>query len=244
MTGTNQAGFIEFGKKAGWWRHGSAFQYYCRRQLFEGVPLAGKDILDVGCGDGRYSLWAGFEAASVLGLEPTSEGSLGHDPVEDFRAAAVAGHLTHVEIRETGLQDFDPQGRTWDIILIHAAINHLDEDACITLTENPSSWDSYRTIARKLRSLCRPGGCLIVVDCAKRNFFGDLGMRNPFAPTIEWHKHQQPKTWAKVLGEAGFSGPRTTWLSNSVWHQFGIIQRNRVCSYMRGSMFRLLMKAV
>ena len=37
--------------------------------LFSGIQLAGKHVLDVGCGAGAWAIWAGLNgAASVLGI--------------------------------------------------------------------------------------------------------------------------------------------------------------------------------
>ncbi len=62
-----------------------------------------------------------------------------------------------------------------------------------------------------LRRLAAPGADLIVADAARLNLFGMLRLKNPFAPEIEWHLHQQPRMWAALLGEAGFTGPRVRW---------------------------------
>lgn len=38
-----------------------------------------------------------------------------------------------------------------------------------------------------------------------------LGIRNPWAPSIEWNKHQPPGVWARLLENAGFRDPRIRW---------------------------------
>ena len=57
----------------------------------------------------------------------------------------------------------------------------------------------------------RYGGTLLIADCARRNLFGDLMVPNPFAPSIEWLKHQQPKLWVKLLQKAGFESKNIRW---------------------------------
>jgi SAM-dependent methyltransferase len=239
-----QQKFFETGSKLGWWRTGIAFDYYCRRQLFREVPVKDKRVLDIGCGDGRYALWSAVEGAGeAVGLEPCSDGSSGSQAVKECRSAIAALQLRNACIEEKRLQALNGHHGQWDIMLLHAAINHLDEAACIALCDDPEAWGKYLVLARQIRSLCRTGGFLIIADVARRNLFGDLGWRNPWAPTIEWHKHQQPETWARLFIAAGFCEPRISWISNSVWGPLGSLQRNRSCAYLRDSYFRLLLRA-
>lgn len=242
---TLQGKFFETGGKLGWWRRGGiAFDYYCRQQLFREVPVRGKRLLDVGCGNGRYTLWSAVEGArEAVGLEPSSDGSSGNKAVRECRSAIAALGLQNVRVEEQRLEALDGQHDPWDIVLLHAAVNHLDEAACIDLCDRPDAWRKYLALARRIRSLCRTGGFIIIADVARRNFFGDLGWRNPWAPTIEWHKHQQPETWAGLFMEAGFCEPRITWFSNSVWGPLGAVQRNRPFAYLRDSYFRLVLRA-
>ena len=37
---------------------------------------------------------------------------------------------------------------------------------------------------------------LVVCDCSNSNFFARLNISNPFAPAIEWQKHQRPEVWS------------------------------------------------
>src|SRR5436309_10690104 len=49
---------------------------FAMRELFQGVPLDGREVLDVGAGDGRASLYAASAGARhVLALEPEAAGS-------------------------------------------------------------------------------------------------------------------------------------------------------------------------
>ena len=85
---------------------------------------------------------------------------------------------------------------------------------------------------------------MIVVDCAQRNFFGDLGIRNPFAPTIEWKIHQQPKFWSILLGSAGYTAPRNRWFThNRIRGPVRPLFANALCSYLYQSQFCLDMVA-
>jgi len=109
-------------------------------------------------------------------------------------------------------QEFDPDGQTFDIILLHNSINHLDEEACANVQVSNAARNRYKLIFEKLSEIAAPGAKLIICDCSRYNFFDSVGLRNPLAPTIQWHMHQSPAYWSRVLHEVGFRKPKIRWL--------------------------------
>jgi cyclopropane fatty-acyl-phospholipid synthase-like methyltransferase len=245
LAGLTETGLLDWGRRRSWWRNGLRFRYYCRSQLFEGVPLQGKSLLDVGCGNGRFSLWAVSQGATrVLGLEPSEEGSRSHRPVEEFRTAIREFGLGQVDVQEVTVQEFEPGPSKFDVVLSHASINHIDESGCTTLLEDPAAWARFRKVGEKLRSMMVDGGTIVIVDTSSKNWYGDRGLTNPHAPTIEWEKHQEPETWARVFAEAGFGSERITWLDPAAWPVLGRLTRNRRYAHRwSSSIFRLVMRA-
>jgi SAM-dependent methyltransferase len=212
------------------------------RYLFEGVPLRGKTLLELGCGDGWLALYAAScGAARVVGLEPNGAGSTPGE-TSGFEQRAAALELDNVELVRTTLQEFPAEGATWDVILSRASINHLDEEAASRLHLDEAARSVYRDLFDKIAALCRVGGSLIVADCARGNIFPRLGLRNPLAPSIEWHKHQHPKLWAALLGGSGFGEARIRWMAlNSLRTPGRVVLGNRVGSYFLASSFTLTM---
>ena len=89
----------------------------------------------------------------------------------------------------------------------------------------------------------REGGTLLITDCSCNNFFKSIGVKNLFAPTIEWHKHQAPGTWIALLKEVGFKNPKVEWKSRNRLGKAGrVLLGNRFISYMMESGFKLTMK--
>ena len=83
-------------------------------------------------------------------------------------------------------------------------------------------------------------GTLIVTDASCNNFFNDVRMKNVLAPTIEWHKHQQPGTWIKLLKESGFRNPEVVWLSpNRLGRPGRFLFGNYFISYLTTSFFKI-----
>jgi len=67
--------FRKLDKSLGFWKHGYALRSNCR-QVFRDIDLAGKRVLEIGCRQGWYGIWASIHGADyVIGLEPLSHGS-------------------------------------------------------------------------------------------------------------------------------------------------------------------------
>jgi hypothetical protein len=119
------------------------------------------------------------------------------------------------------MQDFDPAGKTHDIVLIQDAINHFDEPACVTLTTDPASRERYEKIFTLIAALLKPGGTLIMSDCSSKNFFDAIGLQAPFAKEIEWEKHQPPQVWADVARPQGLELTKVRWSSPTRFGEWG-----------------------
>jgi len=141
------------------------------------------------------------------------------------------------------IQRFDPGDMKFHIILLHNSINHLDEKACIKVHYDPEAIKTYKQIFQKLSDLSVKGAKLIIADCSKYNFFYLCKLKNPFAPDIEWHKHQPPEYWAKFLQKVGFCNPIIRWRSFDQLRSVGrFLSGNKVISYFLQSHFCLTME--
>ena len=210
--------------------------------VFRGIGLRGLDLLDVGAGDGSASAYAAARgAASVTALEPEAAGSSAGAVAAARSLHAALGYQDRIQILEERLEAL-AGGARYDLILVNAAINHFDEQACARLHRDAAARAAYWPFLERLASLCRPGGRLIVVDCSRRNLFPDLGLRNPIMKSINWRIHQRPRLWAQLLGEAGFRHPRIDWLP--VTRKAGLAPLLSLpwVAYCINSVFRLVME--
>lgn len=228
-------------------RHG----LYCGRKanlefyldyLFQDVSFDGRSMLDVGGGSGLFSCYAAFMGAKpVVCLEPELQGS--NKGISHKLAKLCDSLPPQIRITPLGItfQDFDTGVQTFDIILLHNSINHLDEEACINLQHSYDARKRYQIIFQKLSELPTPGGKVIIADCSRYNFWHLIGLRNPLVPTIEWHKHQSPEYWSSLLYGFGFVNPRVRWASPSIFGRIGrLFLGNRVASYLTTSHFCLV----
>ncbi len=203
----------------------------------------GRTVLDIGGGAGLFTFVAAQRGArkAVL-LEPVLSGST-PGITERFRARAEAlGLADRTELAVATIQSYEPGELRFDVALSAASINHWDEPACVDAHRSPEARATYVAVLRRLYDMMNPGADLIVSDAARRNLFGDLGLRNPLAPTIEWHKHQSPHFWASLCAEAGFARPSVSWTTYNTLGRLGArIMNNPLAAYLTLSTFRYAM---
>jgi SAM-dependent methyltransferase len=210
--------------------------------LFDGVPLAGRRVLDIGAGDGTYSFYAAAVGAErVTALEPEAAGSAAGVTRRFSRLGEALG-LGSVELRTDSFQDFDAGDDRFDVLFLHAVINHLDESATTQIGRSEAARQTYRSLFSKLAAIGAPGAKLVACDATPNHLFAHLPLKNPLQPQIEWEKHQTPETWARLLGDAGFSDPRIRWNSINTLRRPGrLLFGNRVGAWVLDGSFCLTM---
>lgn len=220
----------------------SWIDYYAESYLFKKISLENSTILDIGSGDGLFSYYAHINGAKkVIGLEPEIDGcTLG-----SFETAKIIEYSK----KNHGLLKFFPicidnyldnYTDTFDIVLMHNSINHIDEKSCMNLHRDEYAQSTYIKLFTRIKKIIHPGGMLIISDCARRNFFPDFGLRHSFAPSIEWHKHQSPRLWAKLLKKSGFMIKSIDWSTPIEFSKIGrFFLANRFCAYFYTSHFCL-----
>jgi len=213
--------------------------------LFGGIDFKNKRVLDIGGGHGLYSFYAACRGAkTVVCLEPEAEGSFS-GVVEKFHKLQGLLKCDNARMVPVTFQAFESGGATFDVILLHNSINHLDEAACIGLLADAGSRAAYQEIFAKIASLSNKGARLIIHDCSRYNLFALLGLRNPLVPNVEWHKHQSPEVWANMLTDAGFANPTIRWPSFSTLGHWGrILLGNKIMAFCLTSHFCLTMDKV
>lgn len=208
--------------------------------LFKGIELKGKKVLDIGGGDGLMSFWMAYKGAEVCCLEPESDGSAEIDN-SDYMHFERETDLSIKLIKQT-FQDFFTNDQ-FDLILIHNAINHLNESACERLSFDQTAFDTYRNYFDKLHSLLSKDGLLILSDCSRVNFWFAIHRKNPFIKNIEWQKHQSPQLWGTLASNTNFERVKLTWSTfNRLGNVGKILLGNSPTAYFLTSHFNLYLK--
>jgi 2-polyprenyl-6-hydroxyphenyl methylase/3-demethylubiquinone-9 3-methyltransferase len=151
-------------------------------------PLAGKRLLDAGCGGGLIAEPMARLGAAVTGLDASAEA------LTVARAHAAAQGLA-IDYRQGGIEDVD--GPPFDVILALEVIEHVADP------------DAFLGHCRKLLA---PGGILIVSTLNRTSKSFALGivaaeylLRWLPRGTHDWKKFLKPSELAAALRRAGLS---------------------------------------
>ncbi|MAG85802.1 MAG: hypothetical protein CMB97_00075 [Flavobacteriaceae bacterium] len=218
-------------------RNANNYYFYLER-LFNAVDFKGKRVLDIGGGYGLISFYAAIKGAShIVCLEPEASGSFSDLEKKFYKIADNIPDLP-VHFRAETIQDTEFNNETFDVIIMHNCINHLNVQACRKLHLSEDAKRIYRVILSRIADLASDGASLIVSDCSRYNLFGMFRVKNPFAPTIGWNSHQTPGLWSQLLHDAGFVTIRTRWHAFSQLKHFGtLFFSNMVMAFLTGSYF-------
>jgi len=215
-------------------------EYNCR-QAFGDVDLVGKNVLDIGAGEGVLSAYAAQFAKHVTAIEPEAAGSTeGYSSTIKHIKKRLG--LANFELFEGIVQNFDSGERKYDVVLMHNSVNHLDEPMCEQLLYSCEAKNVYRNIFKHIASMMSPGAKLIIADCTRYNFFRMIHMKHPITPQIEWEKHQAPRTWVDLLEPLGFVKEELSWTVAYPLRKFSLLLSNRIAAFFLFSHFRLVLK--
>jgi SAM-dependent methyltransferase len=88
------------------------------------VPLAGRRLIDLGCGDGTYTrdFVTRDRMSFVLGIDPAQ------DAIAHARTLATGAGVFNCEFRQAGIDDLD-DAEQFDVAVLRGVLHHLDDPA-------------------------------------------------------------------------------------------------------------------
>lgn len=191
--------------------------YNYLKWAFLDINFNNKSVLDIGGGNGIYSYYSRLMGAKkAINLEPFEAGSKN----VIINSKGVIEELK-IELISQTIQEFCSEEK-FDIIILHDSINHLDEPIFSRIHQNSNDFEKYSMLIRKISDLLNNSGKIIVTDCSRYNFWGMLGLKSPFAPSIEWSLHQSPYLIKKLFENQGFKHFNIRW---TPFKRFGILGR-------------------
>lgn len=212
-------------------------------KIFNKIDFKDKSVLDIGGGSGLHSFYAFIEGASFIDcIEPESDGS-STIMKENFLILKKKLNASNVNFLSKTFQEFECKEEKYDYILTYNVINHLNEKACINVDKDLKSRKEFEEIFEKIHRILKPSGKILVADCGRKNFFGDLGILNPFAKDIDWLIHQEPQIWIRLLKEQGFVNLSLKWSTFNTLGKLGkFLFERRLFSYLTLSHFYFWMQ--
>jgi len=226
-------------------KHGEGFAERLRYRMglhFRSLPLENHSVLEIGAGSGYLSVFCVARgASSVVALEPQAAGSSNGIQVEFTKMSASLRLMDLVDYRHDSFEQFAENygGESFDYILMWNVINHLDEKATtrLHLREARTERAIYISNFKKMYQFLNTHGVLIASDVARHNFWNSIGIKFFISPSIEWHKHQQPKVWGKLLAEAGFDSIDIKWCTPFRLRKFAFLLSWKLPTYFLNSAF-------
>lgn len=190
-------------------------------RIFASTTIKGKNILEIGAGRGILGCMLSLAgSSSVTALEPEAAGA-DQEVLEKFYQNIKACSLNNVDPIQKTLQEYRLPQNFYDIVVSVDSVNHWDEQACINLHRSENDRRVYIEMFQKILRSLTDKGQLLTSEIGKWNLFSwssnHLGITNPLCPSIEWFNHQQPRLWAQLMRQAGFSQVRWKWLFPAIF---------------------------
>lgn len=211
------------------------FGFYFNQYVFQGVDLKNKKMADVGGGNGIASFYACMQEPSCQSwvIDPIAEGS-NSEMMDQFSRLRQSTRCVRVNYHN-GLITSLSEPQEFDIVLMHNSINHIVEDI---LRSDASEQKRFQERLAPVTERLKPGGQLIVAECGKQNFWDHIGLRSPFAPTIDWQIHEEPEFWSNILENQNCAHLKTNWSARRELRAVGKwLLANRIGSYFTNSHF-------
>jgi SAM-dependent methyltransferase len=201
-------------------------------QLFDGVELRGKTVLEIGSGTGLLSIYMALRGAQVTSLEPEMVGSTS-GVLATQRARCEALGLSV----ESVAADFNTwqTDRTFDVIVARSTINHLYPSEHHARWDAPT-WNGYVRMLRRVKGMLSPGGVFVASDAARYGFwrFVRKYAKQPWKQGktgVNWRHHQNAATWAKLLRAAGFRSVERDYPVPASLRPIGGLFRNSLAAF-------------
>jgi ubiquinone/menaquinone biosynthesis C-methylase UbiE len=109
--------------------------------ILNAVDVAGKTVIDVGCGTGDVARWLAEQGATVIGI----------DKKDMIEKAKNAGVLDSISFREGGGEKIPVENNFSDIVLFLASLHH------VPVTEMPGAFE-------ELQRVLKPGGYALFIE--------------------------------------------------------------------------------
>ena len=217
----------------------NGFEFYFKNYIFKNINLNNKKILDIGGGNGIASFYALSASPNCKAwvVDPIVEGS-NTLMINQFNNLSKNFDSNQIYFHKDFINTLQ-EPKEFDIVVMHNSINHIGEDIIKDVKTNHKSYDKYINRIKEILERLSKKGILIITDCGRRNFFGDLGFKNPLAPSIEWETHCEPDLWRTMIERIGLYHIKTEWTSRREFGYFGkILFANRLCSFFLNSHFK------
>jgi SAM-dependent methyltransferase len=216
-----------------------AFLFHAREELHD-ISLEGKEVLEIGCGRGAFSLYMALsgKAKKVLALDESA--GFGADEAYLRRLEEVVRNhsIGNVETRKASIHTAAFPEETFDVIVANFSLHHVVRSSWC-LPENQKAREELLELCTSLKACLRTNGMLVLREMSRMNFWRFMPYRWKMSH-IDWEIHPTLKEWLSVLNQAGFKDVSYEFLTPyflTTWPSF--LVRNRFANFFFSSTFYL-----
>ena len=216
-----------------------AFLYHAQEEL-QDISLERKEILEIGCGRGAFSLYMALsgKAKKVLALDESA--GFGADETYLRRLEEIVSNhsIGNVETRKASINKTAFPEDTFDVIVANFSLHHVVRSSWY-LPDNHKAHEELLEICSSLKTCLRKNGTLVLREMSRMNFWRFMPYRWKMSH-IDWEIHPTLKEWLSVLKQAGFKDVSYEFLTPcflTTWPSF--LVRNRLANFFFSSTFYL-----
>ncbi|MEW6556087.1 MAG: class I SAM-dependent methyltransferase [Elusimicrobiota bacterium] len=171
----------------------------------EDIDFTGKNVLDIGCGAGLYSIYLALikNASKIVAVDEY----LGHGNVASNKELFLDvvnnyGLKEKISIVQGDIFNLTFQDNSFDVVMLNDVMHHLyitNEDIS-ELTQIP---DSVFNLIKKYGLWLKPNGIVIIHEVKRRNIL-EILPRYFNRANIDFTTKQNPDGWTNLFEHAGF----------------------------------------
>ena len=215
------------------------FLFHAQEELKD-ISLKGKDVLEIGCGRGAFSLYMALsgKAKKVLALDESAGFGADEAYLRGLQEIVESQSIVNVETMKASITDVPFHEGTFDVIVANFSLHHVVRSSWC-LPDNSEAQRELLDLLNALKLYLRKDGILVLREMSRINFWRFMPYRWKMSH-IDWEIHPTLREWLGLLNQAGFRNVSYSFLTPyflSTWPSF--IVRNRFANFFFSSTFYL-----